>query len=65
MIGFAGFESTSATGANWTQSAVDGLTGGGSHEISALARSGSAVAGIDSVETNTGQEFVTVPLSGR
>jgi serine/threonine protein kinase len=56
---------TSVTGANWTQSAVDGLTGGGSHEISALARSGSAVAGIDSVETNTGQEFVTVPLSGR
>jgi serine/threonine protein kinase len=56
---------TSATGANWTQSAVDGLTGGGSHEISALARSGSGVAGIDSVETNAGQEFVTVPLSGR
>jgi len=56
---------TSATGANWTQSAVDGLTGGGSHEISALARSGSAVAGIDSVETDTGQEFVTVPLPGR
>jgi serine/threonine protein kinase len=56
---------TSATGASWTQSPVDGLTGGGSHEISALARSGSTVAGIDSVETNTGQEFVTVPLSGR
>jgi hypothetical protein len=56
---------TSATGASWTQSAVDGLTGGGSHEISALAPSGSAVAGIDSVQTNTGQEFVTVPLSGR
>jgi len=56
---------TSVTGASWTQSPVDGLTGGGSHEISALARSGSAVAGIDSVETNTGQEFVTVPLSGR
>jgi hypothetical protein len=56
---------TSVTGASWTQSAVDGLTGGGSHEISALARSGTAVAGIDSVETNTGQEFVTVPLSGR
>jgi serine/threonine protein kinase len=56
---------TSATGANWTQSAVDGLTGGGSHEISALTRFGSAVAGIDSVETNSGQEFVTVPLPGR
>jgi hypothetical protein len=56
---------TSVTGANWTQSAVDGLTGGGSHEISALAPSGSAVAGIDSVETDAGQKFVTVPLSGR
>jgi serine/threonine protein kinase len=56
---------TSATGASWTLSSVDGLTGGGSHEISALARSGSTVAGIDSVETNTAQEFVTVPLSGR
>jgi hypothetical protein len=56
---------TSATGASWTQSSVDGLSGGGSHEISALARSGSTVAGIDSVQTNTGQEFVTVPLPGR
>ncbi len=56
---------TSATGTSWTQSPVDGLAGGGSHEITALARSGSAVAGIDSVETNTAQEFVTVPLSGR
>jgi hypothetical protein len=56
---------TSATGASWTKSPVDGLAGGGSHEITALARSGSTVAGIDSVETNTAQEFVTVPLSGR
>ncbi len=56
---------TSVTGAGWTQSSVNGLTGSGSHEISALARSGSTVTGIDSVETNTGQEFVTVPLPGR
>jgi hypothetical protein len=56
---------TSATGASWTRSSVNGLTGGGSHEINALARSGSAVTGIDSVETNTSQEFVTVSLPGR
>jgi len=56
---------TSATGASWTQSSVNGLTGGGSHEINALARSGSTVTGIDSVETNSGQQFVTVLLPGR
>ncbi len=56
---------TSATGVSWTQSPVAGLTGGGSHVISTLAPSGAAVAGIDSVETNTAQDFVIVPLSGR
>jgi serine/threonine protein kinase len=56
---------TSATGASWAQSSVKGLTGGGSHEITTLAPSGSAVTGIDSVETDTGQEFVTAPLPGR
>jgi serine/threonine protein kinase len=56
---------TSATGANWTQSSVTGLTGGGSHEITTLAPAGSAVTGIDSVQTDTGQEFLTAPLPGR
>jgi serine/threonine protein kinase len=56
---------TSPTGASWTRSSVDGLTDGGSHEINALARSGSTVTGIDSVETNTSQEFVAVSLPGR
>jgi hypothetical protein len=56
---------TSATGTSWTQSPVGGLAGGGSHEISTLARSGSTVAGIDSVETNSVQEFVSVPLPDR
>jgi hypothetical protein len=56
---------TSATGTSWTQSPVGGLAGGGSHEISTLARSGSTVAGIDSVETNSAQEFVSVPLPDR
>jgi len=56
---------TSATGASWTQSSVNGLSGGGSHQINALARSGATVTGIDSVDTNTSQEFVTVSLPGR
>jgi serine/threonine protein kinase len=56
---------TSATGASWAQSSVKGLTGGGSHEITTLAPFGSAVTGIDSVETDTAQEFVTAPLPGR
>jgi len=49
---------TSADGASWTRSAVSGLTGGGSHDLSALAPSGSAVTGIDSVQTQAGQQFV-------
>jgi hypothetical protein len=53
---------TSATGASWTQAPVTGLSGGGTHAITTLAAAGPAVAGIDSVETNTGQEFVSVPL---
>jgi serine/threonine protein kinase len=53
---------TSPDGASWTQSSVHGLTGGGSHDITALATSGSAVTGIDSVQTQAGQQFVTRPL---
>jgi len=49
---------TSADGASWTRSSVSGLTGGGSHDLSALAPSGSAVTGIDSVLTQAGQQFV-------
>jgi serine/threonine protein kinase len=52
---------TSASGASWTRSAIGGLTGGGSHDITALAPSGSAVTGIDSVETQAGQQFVVLP----
>jgi len=55
---------TSASGANWTRSAVSGLTGGGSHDLSALASSGSAVTGIDSVQTQAGQQFVVRRLPG-
>jgi len=56
---------TSATGANWTQSSVTGLTGGGSHEITTLAPSGSAVTGIDSLLTQENQEYVTLSLPAR
>ena len=49
---------TSADGANWTRSTVSGLTGGSSHDISALAASGTTVTGIDSVQTQASQQFV-------
>ena len=49
---------TSADGASWTRSTVSGLTGGGSHDITALAASGAAVTGIDSVQTQASQQFV-------
>jgi hypothetical protein len=49
---------TSADGANWTRSPVSGLTGGGSHAITALAASGTAVTAIDSVQTQASQQFV-------
>ncbi len=49
---------TSATGASWTQSLVSGLAGGGSHDITTLAPVGSAVTGIDSVQTQAGQQFL-------
>ena len=48
---------TSANGASWTRAAVSGLTEGGGHDLSALALSGSAVTGIDSVQTQAGQQF--------
>ena len=54
---------TSADGSRWTRSAVRGLTGDGSHAITALAWSGSAVTGIDSVQTQTAQQFTTLTLA--
>ena len=53
---------TSANGTSWTQSPVSGLNGGGSHAITALAASGSAVTGIDSVQTQASQQFVVRSL---
>jgi uncharacterized membrane protein len=53
---------TSANGTSWTQSPVSGLNGGGSHAVTALAASGSAVTGIDSVQTQASQQFVVRSL---
>jgi hypothetical protein len=49
---------TSATGMTWTPAQVSGLGGGGSHAVTALASSGAAVIGIDSVQTQASQQFV-------
>jgi serine/threonine protein kinase len=49
---------TSADGNNWTRSQVSGLTGGGSHNLTALTASGTSVTGIDSVQTQASQQFV-------
>jgi len=53
---------TSANGTSWTLPQVSGLAGGGSHAITALAASGSAVTGIDSVQTQASQQFVVRSL---
>jgi hypothetical protein len=56
---------TSADGQTWTQSSIGGLTGGGNHEITTLAPSGSAVTGIDSFLTQQRQQYVTLSLPAR
>jgi hypothetical protein len=53
---------TSASGATWTRASVSGLTSGGSHAITALAASGTAVTGIDSVQAQASQQFVVRSL---
>jgi hypothetical protein len=54
---------TSTEGKNWTRSQVGGLTGGGSHNLTALAASGRAVTGIDSVQAQASQQFVVRRLT--
>ena len=56
---------TSANGTSWTRSPVSGLTGDGSHAITALAASGTAVTGIDSVQAQASQQFVARSLPSR
>jgi eukaryotic-like serine/threonine-protein kinase len=52
----------SPDGTTWTQLAIGGLTGGGSHDITTLAPSGSAVTAIDSILSTENQLYVTVPV---
>jgi hypothetical protein len=53
---------TSADGTSWTRSPVSGLSGDGSHVITAIAASGTAVTGIDSVQAQASQQFVVRSL---
>ena len=52
----------SPDGTNWTQLVISGLSGGGSHDITTLTPSGSAVTGIDSILSTQNQQYVTVPV---
>ena len=56
---------TSATGASWTPTQASDFTGAGAWQISALAPSGSAVAGIGSIATQQSQQIVTLTLPAR
>jgi hypothetical protein len=56
---------TSPGGASWTQSPVSGLVGGGSHDITALVRSGPDVTGIETFQTQATQKFIILPLTAR
>jgi hypothetical protein len=53
---------TSATGASWTPTQASDFSGAGAFQISALAPSGSAVAGIGSIATQQSQQIVTLTL---
>ena len=53
---------SSADGTNWTRSHVSGLTSGGSHTVAALAASGSAVTGIDTVQAQASQQVAVLNL---
>jgi len=56
---------TSATGASWTPTQASDFSGAGAFQISALAPSGSAVAGIGSIATQQSQQIVTLTLPAR
>jgi hypothetical protein len=53
---------SSADGTNWRRSQVSGLTSGGSHTVAALAASGSAVTGIDTVQAQASQQFAVLNI---
>jgi len=52
----------SPDGASWAQLQIRGLTGGGNHDITTLAPSGTAVTAIDSILSQQNQQYVTVPV---
>ena len=56
---------TSAAGTSWKPSQAGDLNGAGSWEITALAPSGSTVAGVGSVATQQSQQTVTLTLPAR
>jgi hypothetical protein len=56
---------TSATGTSWTPTQASDFSGAGAFQISALAPSGSAVAGIGSIATQQNQQIVTLTLPAR
>ena len=56
---------TSAIGVSWKPSQSSDLGGAGVWEITALARSGSAVTGIGSIATQQSQQTVTLTLPAR
>jgi hypothetical protein len=53
---------SSADGTTWMRSQVSVLTSGGSHTVTALAASGSAVTGIDTVQAQASQQFAVLNL---
>ena len=56
---------TSADGTSWTRSRFSGLSGGGTHQLTALAPSGTAVTGIASTLTPLRQQPIILILPAR
>jgi hypothetical protein len=55
----------SPDGASWAQSHLSGLAGGGTHQLTALASSGTTVTGIGSIATQQRQVPIILVLSAR
>ena len=55
---------TSADGTSWTRLPGSGLAGGASYDITALAPSGTSVAGTGAVQTQASQQYDSLILSG-
>jgi Protein kinase domain len=56
---------TSADGTAWTQARLRGLSGGGTHQLTALAPSGTGVTGIVSTATSQSQQPTVLTLPAR